>query len=267
MKDLKGVFHLHTVFSDGANTLEEMAEAARERGYTYLGVADHSQSAHYAGGLSLAEIEDQHAIADELNRRYRGRFRILKGIEFDILAGGALDYPSEVLDRFDFVVASVHSRFRLDRGEQTKRIIAAVANPYTTILGHPTGRQLLRRPGYDVDVEAILKACAEHGVAVEINGNPYRLELDWRWHRKALELGCMLSINPDAHSISELDLVTWGVAVARKGGVPKERVLNALPLERLTTLLRKRRQSASRARKRWPHMPSRTPRPAPPFRD
>ena len=241
MEDLKGVLHLHTVFSDGVNTLEEMAEGARRRGYTYLGVADHSQSAHYAGGLSLAEIEEQHAIADELNRRYRDRFRILKGIESDILADGSLDYPPEVLERFDFVVASVHSRFRLGRDEQTSRIIAAVSNPYTTILGHITGRQLLRRPGYDIDVEAVLQACARHGVAVEVNGNPWRLELDWRWHRKALELGCLLSINPDAHSIAELDLVKWGVAVARKGGVQKQDVLNVMSLPQFLAHLQKRR--------------------------
>ena len=240
VQDLRGVLHLHTDFSDGVNTLEEMAEAARERGFAYLGVADHSQSAHYAGGLSLEEIEAQHEIADALNRRYRGRFRILKGIESDILADGSLDYPTEVLARFDFVVASVHSRFKLSRDEQTKRIIAAVSNPYTTILGHLTGRQLLRRPGYEIDIEAVLKACARHGVAVEVNGNPYRLELDWRWHRKALELGCMLSINPDAHSISELDLVKWGVAVARKGGVPKDRVLNAMDLAQMLAHLEKR---------------------------
>jgi DNA polymerase (family 10) len=241
MKDLRGVLHLHTDFSDGVNTLEEMAEGARERGYSYLGVADHSQSAHYAGGLQLGEIKAQHEMADSLNRRYRGRFRILKGIESDILVDGALDYTPDVLERFDFVVASVHSRFRLSREEQTRRIIAAVANPYTTALGHLTGRQLLRRPGYDVDVEAILKACAVHGVAVEINGNPWRLELDWRWHRKALEYGCMLSINPDAHSIAELDVKKWGVAVARKGGIPKENVLNAMSLDRMLTHLQRRR--------------------------
>jgi DNA polymerase (family 10) len=241
LKDLRGVLHLHTVFSDGVNTLEEMAEAARERGYAYLGVADHSQSAHYAGGLKLEEIEAQHELADGLNRRYRGRFCILKGIESDILADGSLDYPPEALARFDFIVASVHSRFKMTRGEQTKRIIAAVSNPYTTILGHLTGRQLLRRPGYEVDIEAVLKACAKHGVAVEINGNPYRLELDWRWHRKALDLGCMLSINPDAHSIGELDLMKWGVAVARKGGVPKDRVLNAMSLAQMLDHLGKRR--------------------------
>ena len=245
MEDLKGVLHLHTTFSDGANTLEEMAEAARKRGYSYLGVADHSQSAHYAGGLSLAEIEEQHAIADELNRRYRGRFRILKGIESDILADGSLDYPPDVLKRFDFVVASVHSRFKLSRDEQTKRIITAVSNPYTTILGHMTGRQLLRRPGYDVDVEAVLKACAKHDVAVEINGNPYRLDLDWRWHRMALEHGCVLSINPDAHSISELNLVQWGVASARKGGVGKQHVLNSWDLRAFLDYLAKRKARAA----------------------
>ncbi len=246
MKDLSGVLHLHTDFSDGANTLEEMADAARERGYAYLGVADHSQSAHYAGGLQLEEIETQHEIIEALNRRYRGRFRILKGIESDILADGALDYPPDVLERFDFVVASVHSRFRLGRAEQTKRIIAAVSNPYTAILGHLTGRQLLRRPGYDVDVEAVLKACAAYGVAVEINGSTWRLDLDWRWHRKALELGCMLSINPDAHSIAELDLVRWALAVARKGGVPKDRVLNAMSLQQIQHHLGARRTSRDR---------------------
>src|SRR5204863_4444307 len=142
-------------------------------------------------------------------------FRILKGIESDILADGSLDYPDNVLDRFDFVVASVHSRFKMERRAQTERIIRAVANPHTTILGHMTGRQLLRRPGYEVDIEAILAACAEHGVAVEINANPWRLDLDWRWHRRASELGCMMSINPDAHSTAEIHLTHCGVATAR----------------------------------------------------
>jgi DNA polymerase (family X) len=145
----------------------------------------------------------------------------------------------------------LHGRFRLGRDEQTQRIITAVSNPYTTILGHLTGRQLLRRPGYDVDIEAILKACAKHGVAVEINSNPWRLELDWRCHRKALELGCMLSINPDAHSIAELDLVKWGMAIARKGGVPKQKVLNALGLREMVGYLerRKNRWAARRGRR------------------
>jgi DNA polymerase (family X) len=228
--DIRGILHAHTDLSDGVNTLAQMADAVRERGYGYFGVADHSQSARYAGGLSLEEIAEQHAEIDRLNARYDGMFRICKGIEADILADGSLDYADDVLDRFDFVIASVHSRFRLDREAQTARILRAVANPYTTILGHMTGRQLLRRPGYDVDIEKILAACAAHGVAVEINANPWRLDLDWRWHRRAVELGCWMSINPDAHSIAEIDLTHWGVEMARKGGLPKERVLNCLDL-------------------------------------
>jgi DNA polymerase (family 10) len=241
--ELRGILHAHTDRSDGTHTLRQMAEAARKRGYAYLGVTDHSQSAGYAGGLRPEEIEAQHAEADRLNTEYRGEFRVLKGIESDIRPDGTLDYPDDVLARFDFVIASVHSQFRLDRRTQTARIIRAVSNPYTTILGHPTGRQLLRRDGYDVDLDAVLEACAANAVVVEINANPYRLELDWRWHRRALELGCMLSINPDAHSTTELDLVRFGVAIARKGGVPRERVLNCLDLAALRDLLTTREQA------------------------
>src|SRR3954468_13948946 len=154
-----------------------------------------------------------------------------------------LDYPDYVLRRFDFIVASVHSRFRLPREAQTERILRAVANPFVTILGHMTGRQLLRRPGYDVDIEQILAACAKHGVAVEINANPWRLDLDWRWHGRALELGCMMSINPDAHSTSEIDLTHWGVEMARKGGVSADRVLNAMDLSAISKWLKEGRKS------------------------
>jgi DNA polymerase (family 10) len=241
--DIRGILHAHTNRSDGVHTLEIMAEATRAHGYQYFGVADHSQSAHYAGGLSLDEIAEQHAEADRLNKRHGCSFRIFKGIESDILADGSLDYPDYVLSQFDFVVASVHSRFRLGRKEQTDRILRAVANPRTTILGHMTGRQLLRRPGYEVDVEKILVACAEHGVAVEINANPWRLDLDWRWHQRALELGCMMSINPDAHSTSEIELTHWGVEMARKGGVSRDRVLNCLDLPQFTDYLDHRRSS------------------------
>jgi DNA polymerase (family X) len=240
-QDLRGILHAHTNLSDGVDTLEVIAEATRARGYQYFGVADHSKSAHYAGGLSVEEIEAQHAQIDRLNKRFGKSFRILKGTESDILADGSLDYPDEVLARFDFVVASVHGRFKLDRKTQTQRIICAVENPFTTILGHMTGRQLLRRPGYEVDIEAILAACAQHGVAVEINANPWRLDLDWRWHRRALEFGCTMSINPDAHSTDEIDLTHWGVEMARKGGVPADRVLNALTLLRLLQHLKRRR--------------------------
>lgn len=252
MEDLRGILHAHTVASDGANTLEQMAKATRERGYRYFGVTDHSQSAHYAGGLSAEEIEEQHAEADRLNAKSGAGFRIFKGIESDILPDGSLDYPDDVLRRFDFIVASVHGEFRLDRAAQTKRIIRAVSNPFATILGHMTGRQLLRRPGYEVDVEKILSACARHGVAVEINANPWRLDLDWRWFERALELGCMFSIDPDAHDTGEIDNVRWGVAMARKGGIPKDRILNCLDLPGFAAWLDWRRRGfagRSRARK------------------
>jgi DNA polymerase (family X) len=246
-KDLRGILHAHTDLSDGVDTLETMAKATRERGYEYFGVADHSKSAHYAGGLRIAEVAEQHRIIDRLNKRYGDDFHILKGIESDILPDGSLDYPNEVLAQFDFVVASVHSRFKLDRATQTDRIIRAVENPFTTILGHMTGRQLLRRPGYEVDIDKILAACSAHGVAVEINANPWRLDLDWRWHRRALELGCMMSINPDAHSTQEIGLTHWGIEVARKGGVPPERVLNAFTLQQLTQHLKKRKAALAHA--------------------
>ena len=241
MEDIRGILHAHTDQSDGVNTLQEMADAARTRGYSYFGVADHSQSAGYAGGLSVAEVKAQHEEIDRLNRGAHG-FRIFKGIESDILADGSLDYPDTVLERFDFVVASIHGRFRLDRQTQTERIVKAVSNPHTTILGHMTGRQLLRRPGYDVDIERVLGACAEHGVAVEINANPWRLDLDWRWHQRGLSLGCTFSINPDAHSVDEIDMTTWGVLQARKGGIPADRVLNCLDLDAFDSFLRGRRR-------------------------
>ena len=240
-QDLKGLLHVHTDFSDGVHSLREMAEATRARGYRYLGITDHSQSAHYAGGLSTDAILRQHELIDALNDEFGQSFRILKGIESDIRADGSLDYSHDVLASFDFVVASVHSGFRRAKMEQTARIIKAVSNPFSTILGHVTGRLLLRRAGYDVDMEAILSACAEYGVAIEINCNPHRLELDWRWHRRAIELGCLLSINPDAHSIRELDLVQWGIAIARKGAVSRQNVLNAKSPALLFKHLQRRR--------------------------
>lgn len=249
-EDLHGILHSHTTASDGTETLEAMAEATRKLGFEYYGVADHSQSAHYAGGLTLGEIAEQHREADRLNERYAGKFRILKGIEADILADGSLDYPDHVLEQFDFVVASVHSRFKLPKKEQTERIIEAIGNPRTTIIGHMTGRQLLRRPGYDLDVHKVLKACAKHGVAVEINAHPWRLDLDWRWHQEALDQGCIFSINPDAHSIRELDHMHWGVEMARKGGVPAKRVLNAMRLTAFLAHLARRRQTSYPARPR-----------------
>ena len=246
-KDLHGILHCHTDSSDGTETLERMAKATRQRGFQYFGVADHSKSAHYAGGLTVEQIEEQHREADRLNKAFGKDFRILKGIESDILADGALDYPDDVLARFDFVVASIHGRFKLDRKTQTDRLLGAVSNRHTTILGHMTGRQLLRRPGYEIDVEKVLRACAKHDVAIEINAHPWRLDLDWRWHQAALGFGCMMSINPDAHSIPELDHMHWGVEMARKGGVPADRVLNAMSLGKLLLYLKRKRRALARA--------------------
>ncbi|MGY4330812.1 histidinol phosphatase-like PHP family hydrolase [Bradyrhizobium sp. LB7.2] len=246
-KDLRGILHGHTDASDGTETLETMAKATRQRGFEYFGVADHSKSAHYAGGLSVEEIAQQYREADRLNKRFGKDFRILKGIESDILADGSLDYTDDVLARFDFVVASIHGRFKLDRKAQTQRLLRAIADPHTTIIGHMTGRQLQRRPGYEIDVEKVLRACAKHDVVVEINAHPWRLDLDWRWHQAAVEFGCMLSINPDAHSIPELDHMRWGVEMARKGGVPADRVLNAMALPEISRYLRQKRRSLTRA--------------------
>ncbi|MBB4366212.1 DNA polymerase (family 10) [Bradyrhizobium sp. CIR48] len=246
-QDLRGVLHCHTDASDGTETLETMAKATRQRGFEYFGVADHSKSAHYAGGLSVEEIAQQQREADRLNKRFGKDFRILKGVESDILADGSLDYPDDVLERFDFVVASIHGRFKLDRKAQTQRLLRAISDPHTTIIGHMTGRQLQRRPGYEIDVEKVLRACAKHDVVVEINAHPWRLDLDWRWHQTALEFGCMLSINPDAHSIPELDHMHSGVQMARKGGVPADRVLNAMKLPEITRYFRQKRRSLARA--------------------
>ncbi|MEY9403589.1 DNA polymerase (family 10) [Bradyrhizobium japonicum] len=246
-QDLRGILHCHTDASDGTETLETMAKATRQRGFEYFGVADHSKSAHYAGGLSVEEIAQQHREADRLNKRFGKDFRILKGIESDILADGSLDYDDDVLESFDFVVASIHGRFKLDRKAQMQRLLHAVSDPHTTIIGHMTGRQLQRRPGYEIDVEKVLRACAKHDVVVEINAHPWRLDLDWRWHQAALDFGCMLSINPDAHSISELDHMHWGVLMARKGGVSADRVLNAMTLPEITRYFRQKRRSLARA--------------------
>ena len=246
-RDLRGILHCHTDASDGTESLETMANATRKRGFQYFGVADHSKSAHYAGGLSLEQIEEQHREADRLNRKFGKEFRILKGIESDILTDGSLDYPDDVLDQFDFVVASIHGRFKLDRKAQTERLLRAISNRHTTIIGHMTGRQLQRRPGYEIDIEKVLRACAKHDVAVEINAHPWRLDLDWRWHQAALDFGCTMSINPDAHSIRELDHMHWGVEMARKGGVPPDRVLNAMQLAELLRYLKHRRRALVRA--------------------
>lgn len=231
--DLHGSLHNHSTYSDGAHSLRQMAEAARERGLSYFGICDHSQSLKVASGLPPAAVREQMDEIDALNTAFAtedASFRIFSGIESDILADGSLDYEDDLLADFDFVVASVHTGMNMTADEATERIVRAVENPHTRILGHPTGRLLLVREGYPLHHERVLDACAAHGVALELNANPYRLDLDWRWVRPAIERGILISINPDAHAIDELDNVKWGVKVARKGWLTPAHCLNAKPL-------------------------------------
>lgn len=228
--DLRGVLHNHTTDSDGVASLEEMAEAAGQRGWTFFGVADHSPAAFYANGVDGPRLRGQWARADAWNAANPG-LRIVKGLEADILSDGRLDIPDGCEPGLDYVVASVHSSFRLTEEAQTERIVTAVRHPACRILGHPTGRLLLARPGYAVDLERVLDACAAAGVAVEINASPYRLDLDGRWARRALDKGLKLVINPDAHSIEGLDHVRWGVAVARRAGATAEDIVNCQDID------------------------------------
>jgi DNA polymerase (family X) len=225
-KGLRGAFHCHTTYSDGKATLPQMAEAAAGRGWRYLGLADHSQSAAYAGGLSASRLAEQRAEVDAWNRAQGDRLRLFHGVESDILADGSLDYEDDVLAALDYVVGSVHSGFGLTEAQMTERVVRAVRNPRLTILGHPTGRLLLRRDGYALDVAAVLDAAAEAGVVVEINANPHRLDLDWRHLRYAAERGVLIAINPDAHSTAALADVEYGINAARKGGLEASRILN-----------------------------------------
>ena len=231
--DLKGTLHNHSTWSDGINTVEEMALFCRdELKLEYLGMCDHSKSAFYAKGLSIESVLQQQEEIDHLNKKIEG-FHIFKGIESDILYDGSLDYPDEVLTRFDFIVASVHSILKMDEEKATSRLIKAVENPYTTILGHPTGRLLLSRSGYPINYKKVIDACAANKVVIEINANPLRLDLDWRWHQYALDKGVWLSINPDAHRKEGFLDMYYGVLAARKGGLYKERCLNALSLQEI----------------------------------
>ncbi len=225
-QDIQGCFHNHTTRSDGSATLEEMVLAARDRGMKYIGISDHSKSAFYAQGLN----EDVLAVQEKEIRQLQEKIpevRIFWGIESDILADGSLDYDDKVLKKFDFVVASIHSRFQMDRTTMTERILQAVRNPRTTMLGHLTGRLLLGRKGYDIEMEKIIRECAERGVAIEINANPQRLDIDWRWGPELRRNKCMVSVNPDAHDIAGLDDVRYGVCVARKALLPRSLVVNS----------------------------------------
>ncbi|MDX2037654.1 MAG: DNA polymerase/3'-5' exonuclease PolX [Isosphaeraceae bacterium] len=246
MADVVGVYHNHTDWSDGGHTLAEMAAAARERGLAYLGIADHSRSAGYAGGLSIERVREQWAAIDRLNAEFAGEFRLFKGTECDILGDGSLDYPDEILAGFDYVVASVHSLFGLTREEMTARIVRAVEHPMTTMLGHPTGRLLLTRDSYAVDLDAVLAAAARTGTMIEINANPHRLDLDWIHVRKARALGVEIVINPDAHSKNGLDHTMFGVDVARRAGMRGDELFNRLEVGEAEERLKRRKGTPSR---------------------
>ncbi|UYZ65250.1 helix-hairpin-helix domain-containing protein [Hymenobacter weizhouensis] len=240
VEDLRGSLHNHSTYSDGNHSLRDMATFLRDRGYEYLGICDHSQAAHYANGLSPERVRQQQREIDELNQEL-APFRIFKGIESDILGDGALDYPPAVLETFDFVVASVHSNLKMDERKATARVLRAVENPYTTMLGHPTGRLLLRREGYPLDHKAIIDACARHQVIIEINANPWRLDLDWRWVRYALDQGVPLSINPDAHHTDGYADMRYGVLMGRKGGLTKDMTFNAKSVEEVAAYFAERK--------------------------
>lgn len=238
--DLRGSLHNHSTYSDGHDTLREMAEYCKGMGLEYLGICDHSKSAFYANGLSEDRIREQHREIDELNTQL-APFHIFKGIESDILSDGSLDYSDDVLEGFDFIVASIHSNLRMDIDKATSRIIKAVSNPYTTILGHPTGRLLLAREGYPVDHRKVIDACAENNVVIELNAHPYRLDLDWRWIRYATDKGVKISVNPDAHSTGGFHDMYYGVCAGRKGKLTAADTLNCMPLSEIRAFFMNRK--------------------------
>ncbi len=242
LSDLRGILHAHSTWSDGKRSIREMAEACMERGYEYLGLTDHSHTAAYAGGLSIERVRQQWEEIDALNREFADKgkdFVILKGIESDILADGRLDYPDDLLAEFDLVVGSVHSGLDHPPEKMLDRLMRAAAHQHIHLIGHPTGRLLLRRDGNKADLNRLIEHAAEHKTAIEINANPWRLDLDWRYGRKARECGLMSAICPDAHDISGLDHVRYGIGIARKAGFGAGRILNTKPLGELKKWLSK----------------------------
>ena len=240
-KDIKGIIHSHSTWSDGSDTIEKMAKACIEQGFEYLVISDHSQSAFYANGLKPDRIAAQHQEVDALNEKL-APFRIFKSIEADILNDGSLDYSNDVLATFDLVIASVHSNLKMTQEKAMDRVLTAIRNPYTTILGHPTGRLLLSRDGYPLDHKVIIDECVKHNVVIEINAHPRRLDLDWKWISYAIEAGALLSINPDAHAIAGYHDVYYGTLAAQKGGLTKERNLSSFTLQEFEEYLKTKRR-------------------------
>jgi len=241
--NLKGILHVHTTWSDGQHSLEEMAMEARTLGFQYLGITDHSKSAFYANGLSEERILAQHQEIDLLNTRL-APFKIFKGIEADILNDGNLDYAPEILRTFDFVIASVHSNLRMNEEKAMKRLMAAIENPFTTMLGHPTGRLLLAREAYPLDHKVLIDACARHNVIIELNANPYRLDMDWEWIPYAMEKGVKISINPDAHRKQGYEDMHWGIASAKKGRLNAAFTFNALDVSSVQACFENKKRKA-----------------------
>lgn len=236
LENLRGTFHNHTVASDGKSTLEEMADAAIELGLQYLGIADHSKSSFQANGLDEKRLRKQLEEIRELNRRHAEdgtRFRVIAGNEVDILKDGSLDFDDDLLGELDYVVASVHNSMTLSEKEMTERLVRAVSHPAVTMLGHVTGRLLLERDPYAVDIPAVIEACAEHDTVIELNCNPWRLDMDWRWWKQATQKGVKCAINPDAHHVDQLDYLWFGVRLARKGWLTKDDVINTLDLDEI----------------------------------
>lgn len=236
-KDIKGLIHSHSTWSDGAHTLEDMAAELIRLGFEYLVISDHSKAAYYANGLDERRIREQHKLIDELNKKLHP-FKIFKSIECDILNDGVLDFDNKVLASFDLVIVSIHANLDMDEEKAMKRLLGAISNPYTTILGHMTGRRLLRRKGYPVNYKAIIEACVENNVVIEVNANPQRLDMEWSWVDEALDHGVMLSVNPDAHSTEEFHNIKYGVLAAQKGGLTKERNLSSYSLQEFEGFLK-----------------------------
>lgn len=241
LEDIKGVVHNHTTWSDGVDTLEDFVQACIDKGFEYTVISDHSKNAHYAGGLKEDKLLRQLQKIDELNKKV-APFRIFKSVECDIKVSGELDYEPSILKKLDLVIVSIHQLLKMDEEKATRRLIKAIENPFTTILGHMTGRMLLIRPGYPVNFKKVIDACAANKVIIEINTNPYRLDMDWSHIPYALKKGVMISVNPDAHSINEIDNIRWGIAAARKGGLTRTMTWNAMSVKDIQSWLKKRRK-------------------------